>query len=291
MTGKFQLKQPTGRKIKSYINNKKKTDSMDAKTKTALIITSAILILDMVLYKLKPLGENFYIISDWAVVIFAFAAVALGYYAYRLHGIKTSYGEALLFLVLGSLFWAFGELFWALLETVLKMEPFPSIADMFWYAGYFLFGMGLYYIWKATRTSVPGHRVIAAVLTVLAALAISIFYGVFPSIIDPGLTLMEKIVTIGYVALDFMIIVWEIIIIVSLLGRELIKPWVVILIAGFVTTFADIMFAQIASLYESGSFFGVLWDVQYILMAFGFFYYRQAMSGMPKKAVKKKIAK
>ena len=261
---------------------------MNPKTRTALIITIAVLILDLLLYTLKPLGENFYILADWAVVIFAFAALVSGYYAFRLHGIKTQYGEALLFLVLGSLFWALGELSWALLETVLQMEPFPSIADMFWYAGYFLFGMGLYYIWKVIRTSVPGHRIIAAVLVALATLAISLFYGVFPHIADPGLTLIEKIVAGGYVVLDFIIIVGEIIIIVSLLGREIIKPWVVILIAGFFTAFADIMFAQIASLYESNSFFGVLWDIEYILMAFGFFYYRQAISGMLKKPVGQK---
>src|SRR3989338_8354729 len=275
-------------KTKKYLNNEIKVSCMNSKMKIALIATIIVVLLDLLIFTFKPLGENLYLITDWTVVFLALAAVIAGYYAFKLHGIKTPYGEALLFLVLGSLFWALGEFSWALLETVLQMEPFPSIADMFWYTGYFLFGMGLYYIWKVIRTSVPGHRIIAAVLVALAALAISLFYGVFPHIADPGLTLIEKIVAGVFVVLDFIIIVGEIIIIVSLLGREIIKPWVVILIAGFFTAFADIMFAQIASLYESNSFFGVLWDIEYILMAFGFFYYRQAISGMLKKPVGQK---
>lgn len=256
---------------------------MNSKMRVAFVIAVIVLFLDLLLYTFKPLGENLYLITDWTVVFFALTAVIAGYYAFNLHGIKTLYGEALLFLVLGNLLWMFGELSWAVLETILQIGPFPSVADVFWYSGYALFGMGLYYIWKATRTSVPGHRIIAAVLAVLVALVISFFYGIFPSIADPGLTLLEKAAAIGYIILDFIIIVGEIIIIVSLLGRELIKPWIIILIAVFFTTFADIMYAQIASLYIGGTFFGILWDMEYVLMALGFFYYRQTVSDMPNK--------
>lgn len=261
---------------------------MNPKTRIALIITIIVLLIDLLLYIFQPLGENLYFITDWTVVVFALAAVITGYYALRLHGTETLHGKALLFLVLGSLFWAFGELFWALLETILKVEPFPSIADVFWYIGYPLFGIGLYYIWKITRASAAKQRIFIGALAILATLIIVSFYGIFPHLADPGLTKLERAIVLGYVILDFAVIVGEIIIIVSLLGRELIKPWAIILIAGFFTVFADIMFAQIASLYESGSFFGVLWDAGYILMAFGFFYYRQTISGMLKPNGQKK---
>jgi len=251
---------------------------MNVKTKVALIITVLIIFADIWLYTTQPLGEDFYIISDWVIVIYSLAAVTVGFYAFRLHGMKSIQGKALFFMIVGGVFWLLGEFFWAYQEVNLGIEiPTPSIADLFWFIGYPLFGMGLYHVWKITRAPVTKSRKYIISMTLVIILMIAGAYGAYPTITDPEMTLLEKGITLGYIVVDFILIVGAVIIILSFWGGKLVRPWLVILLSIIVSTFADIMYAQVASLYESGSFFGILWDIDYILAAFGFFYYRQTM--------------
>jgi len=251
---------------------------MNTKTKIALIITALVLLIDISLYTFQPLGEDFYIVSDWVIVVYALAATAVGLYAFKLHGIGSIQGKALMFMVIGGFFWVLGEFFWAYQEVVLGIEvPFPSIADVFWFIGYPLFGLGLYHVWRIAKVPVTRSRKYVVALILLILLAMVGVYGAYPTITDAEMSSLEKGATLGYILVDFILVVGAVIIIFSFFGGKLVKPWIVILIALVISTFADIMYAQVASLYESGSFFGILWDIDYILMAFGYFYYRQTM--------------
>lgn len=242
-----------------------------------------VLIINLILFTTLPLGENFYLISDWTLVLYSLLAVIAGYYAYKYHGMKHPFGKALFFLTAGVFSWLIAEFLWAYLEVFLGIiAPFPSIADLFWYIGYVPYGIGLYYLWKSTKTPLSMSRMCIAVLFILVALVLGGFYGIYPGLIDEGLTTFGKSIAVGYVVLDLALVIGHIIILSSFFGTDLIKPWAILLIAGLFTTLADILYAQIASLYEATSFFGILWDLQYILLAYGFFYYRQT-AGIFKK--------
>jgi len=251
---------------------------MNRKTNIALTIMILVLIFDFSLYVLRPLGENFYVISDWILVIYAFFALVSGYYAFKFHGLKSIQGKALLFLSLGVLFWFLGEFSWAYIEVFMGIEvPFPSIADIFWYIGYPLFGLGLFYIWKITGASVKCDIKCLSALGFILLLIIISIYGSYPTIVDVEMTLFEKIVSIGYVILDLILVIGGIFILLTFSKGNLVKPWIFIILSLIICTFADISFTFAGSLYESGGLLDFLWDFDYILLAFGFFYYRQTI--------------
>jgi len=252
---------------------------MNKMTKIALGIMILTLLININLYIFRPLGENFYIISDWVLVVCAFAAMVLGFYAFKFHGFKSIQGKALFFLSLGSLFWFLGEFSWAFLEVVMGIEvPFPSIGDLFWYIGYPLFFVGLYYIWKTIGTKIKCNMKCLSILVLMLILIAVSIYGCYPTFIDVEMTLFEKTLSIGYVALDLILVVSGLFILLTFSKGNLLKPWFFIILSLIVCTFADISFTLAGSLYETGGLLDFLWNFDYILLAFGFFYYRQIIT-------------
>ncbi|MCX6814358.1 MAG: hypothetical protein NTY20_01770 [Candidatus Aenigmarchaeota archaeon] len=248
------------------------------KTHAGLAVVGILIIADIFLFIWRPLGENFFIIADLLVVVLAFASFLFGLYAYKLHGFRSLQGKALLFLSLGIFFWFLGESAWAVYEIALGIEaPIASFADLMWYAGYPLFIAGLYYEWKITRIPLTKDRKFLAVLLLMAVLILVSWYGIIPTVQNSETDLLEKSVVIGYVAGDLAIMLGCSIIIVSFLGGKFAKPWIIITMAIILTSLADIGYSYLSTAYETGNWIDLLWDIDYLLLAYGFFYYRQSV--------------
>jgi hypothetical protein len=59
----------------------------------------------------------------------------------------------------------------------------------------------------------------------------------------------------------------------------------------FIVTIADIYYMNFIEVYETGSMIDILWDLSYILLAFGFLYHRETVKEAFSAMKKKKIAK
>ena len=265
---------------------------MHSTLKIGTVVTLVAIALDVVLYALHPLGDNFFRILDWAVVLYALAAVITGISALRFVGAGSDQGKALLFLIAGGASWMLGEFSWAVLETLLNIEnPLASIADVFWYAGYVFFAIGLYKIWNLVKTPVERNRMYPISVALVVLILLGITYATLPLLGDMTLTLIQKAVILGYVPLDFILLGEIIIIFFSFVGGGLVKPWLVIFASLSAATLADILYAQINAMYQTANFFGVLWDIQYILLTFGYFYYRQTIRDISTAPIRKRGGK
>jgi hypothetical protein len=255
------------------------------KTGIGLIVLVLALIANIIVYATRPFGDNFYIVADVMVGILSLSAVVLGVYAYRLHGFKSLQGKALLFMAIGSFFWFLGEFGWMVYEVVLGMDaPIASLADAAWFLGYPFFAAGIYYAWKITRAPLTRNRKTIITLSILAVITVMLSYLVWPIVTDPEIELAEKIVSAGYVICDMALIAGLFVLIISMIGGRLAKPWIIIAAALTMTALADITYSYFISTYEAGDFIDLLWNFDYLLTAFGFFYYRQSFQDQMKKA-------
>ena len=247
---------------------------------------------DAALHTFKPLGGSFFIVADTIVLILSLLAVISGLYAYRMHGFKSIQGKALLFITLGVFFWFLGELTWGIYEVVLGIEtPVASIADVFWIIGYPFFLAGFYHVWKISSTPTDKKKLtLSAIVTIL--ILSSLTYSAIPALIDVEMSFAEKASTAGYVIGDMLVLIALTVSITHLLGSRFAKPWSIIFLATLMATIADIYYMNFLEIYETGNLIDLLWDLDYMLLAFGFFYYRETVKGLltihkHKKSIKK----
>jgi len=242
-------------------------------------ITSLSIISVIILYLLAPLGENFFVVGDSVVTLCSFFAFVAGIWAARAYGIRSAQGKALLLLSLGVFLWFMGELTWSVYEVVLGAEkPVASIADVFWLLGYAVFIVGFYYILKVGGIS---SRRKSAFLTVIAIIvATTLVYMSLPTLFDEGLSLEEKISTAGYIIGDMLLLVSLIVIIGYMWGSRFAKAWSIILFAFLLSTIADVYYTLFLATYETGNIIDILWNVDYILLAYGFYFNRMTLKSI-----------
>ncbi len=230
-------------------------------------------LIDVLLYVFQPLGQDFYLIADSTVVIFSFLAAVLGVYAYRSHQFSDIQGKALFFLTVGIFLWFLGEATWMMYDVIAGAVPVFSVGDIFWLAGYSMFLICLRYVWKLVLWPINKKWFVlcAGILLVVSYL---IWYVSLPILTDAGLSAIEKVVTVGYVLGDMLVLDVLIVIAFYLARNKLSKAWDIILLALALTTLADVTYARDFVSYKSGNLMDLLWDLSYILLAFAFLYYR-----------------
>lgn len=252
-------------------------------------LTLALISANVLLYLYKPLGENFYIIGDSLVAALALLAVLAGFYAFRPHGLKSVQGRALFFVTAGVFFWFLGELAWGIYEIALGIKPVVSAADIFWFIGYPMFILGLYYVSKISSVAL-GKKKLAVFVAAIIVVFSSIIYLTIPTLID-AIPLEEKIVTAGYAIGDSVLIIGIIFVIICLFDSRFARPWSIILLSIVASTIADIYYMYFFTAYETGNLIDILWNTNYILFTLGCIYHRETVkdivsaSGIGIKAV------
>jgi hypothetical protein len=246
----------------------------------------ALFLANLMLYLYQPLGENFYIIGDSLVTILALLTVLAGFYAFRLHGFRSTQGKALFFMAAGVFFWFLGELTWGIYEIVLAETPVASIADLFWFIGYPMFLMGLYYIFRIP-SSMPSRRRLAILVPAVVLVFSLMVYLALPTL-AASISAEEKMATAGYVIGDAFVLAGIMFAIACLWGSRFAKPWGIIFLSMAVLTIADIFYSSFFSVYETGNLIDILWNTGYMFFTFGFIYHRETVKDIVHAAKEKK---
>jgi hypothetical protein len=147
-----------------------------------------------------------------------------------------------------------GQLSLAPYQIVTGRSPFPSIADVFFVAGYpFLIGAIVSFIGAYRAVGFPvgsmRERVVVGAVVVAAAVAIGI--PILPRLLAADSPLGEKVLNLGYPALDFVLLMPLAVLLratLGLAGSHVGRVWQALL-GGFVLVcVADIVFACFSSL-------------------------------------------
>ncbi len=220
-----------------------------------LILTLAISIAIANSFIIFPDNESRPFFTNWTIN--AAAGVALGMsllvvWRQKLDGLN---GRTYAAFAAGLGLWFVAEILWTYFDLFTGIEPFPSLADAFWIAGYAPFAYHLVTTYKFFGQVVKPHVII------IVSIAVGLFVGHTATLVfDVGSATGEEsialIVSITYPVLDAVLIVPAVIVLASLRrGKLTATPWMILASSLLIVAAGDSGFAY----YEAAGMEEEIW--------------------------------
>ena len=184
----------------------------------------------------------------------------------------------LLGFVLFSVLSAIAEILFIVYESVLKVNPFPSIADGLWLTGYVaLFAFFVLYL-RPLREIIPRKIVLFAVIVSTGFLIPTVLQAYSLNANSDELAL---VVALAYPVIDSLILC-PVIIGMVILYRKRSDPFLLAMMAAILAFIAsDSMYLVIYNSYENGNPIDVGWIFGYILFSYATISYKSASKNQP----------
>ncbi|MEM3047441.1 MAG: ATPase domain-containing protein [Candidatus Bathyarchaeia archaeon] len=235
-----------------------------------VLITSTLLVLVYVFGQ----ADHVFILafSNTVAPVAAFAAFLAAYLAGRVFR-RSDLGAIFNTLALGLLFWFLGEFTWAFYTLALNVEtPYPSLADVFWLAGYVPLGAGLYMVFKASGFT---QSVAVKAMSLLAAIAVGLFAAYFlvlPAMDRSSQDLGALFLDLAYPTLDVVLFLFAFGLLATLSGTRLGWTWFPVPLGIFMNILADMAFSWLTAFgeYEGANPIDVVWVLADLLFIYGF---------------------
>jgi len=255
--------------------------------KTPWVLTTLLIVAFLSLwYFLKPVDPDSASIVESLIFVILSGASALVFLvlAYRFNFTHTKPGQTMSALVIGFLLWFLAETVW-LVYMLMSIEPSPpSIADIFWIAGYVPQAIALLMNARAIRAKFSPTMMVIWV-SISLTMAMVLLLEVIPFLVaSPGI---DTIITVVYPICDAIIIILALATALKFKAGEVAKPWAA-LIAGFVlTSVGDIWYTfaiwtgVYATAYNPVDFFLTLGYLAYVVSGLLFMrlYGKERVSG------------
>jgi len=170
------------------------------------------------------------------------------------------------------LLWFLGECTWTVYAVILGVQvPYPSIADVFYLAGYipaFLSILGFMRIFQ--RLVTPLKKIVSALVGLLI-LGVTAVFLLTPLSVSSS-PVFVKAFDLAYPLMDAVLMALVTTRLIAFTGTSLGRPWTWIFCGLLLYSFADIMFSwgTLAGWYYSGHPIELLWLYGYLAFALGF---------------------
>ncbi len=171
----------------------------------------------------------------------------------RGYGLKSTLGILFFIFFTGLFLWFIGELAWTLYVLWFSIEiPFPSIADVFYLAGYIPLFMGLFIYLNIFKIALSKRIVLCSFLAGFIVATVAGFY-IIPEAFFSSVDVITAFLSTAYPLLDTILIVVALMTLSVFIGGKLQTSWLMISI-GFI-------FIGIADLtYYHADLIGILWE-------------------------------
>ena len=228
----------------------------------------------IVLFAPDVKSRNYY--GDILGPITASIAVAYGLIIVRRQGFSGLFGRAYAALALGLALWLIAEGLWAYYTIGLQIEvPFPSLADVFWLAGYVPLGYHLLVMAKFYGRIKKRNLIMVCVATAIFAAAY-INDIVEPSLLLDNDELLPLAISVAYPLLDAVLIIPVVLVLLTPTRGKLTSiPW--IFVSWLLTASADAIFGHtvVSNLAAEITIWNLLYNAAYICMASGLYWYNR----------------
>lgn len=212
--------------------------------------------------------------SNVAPVVLAGAAVMASSLALQKYGRNAKAFSLVWVCFTGGMFlWFLGELAWALYTLVVNVEiPYPSVADVFWLAGYVPLFVALYLYVKIFAGALSRRKlliVLAAIATVSIVATVILIFPVVEAVEDPT----TQAVDLAYPLLDLALFSASLLGLAVFQKGKLGRSWLFINAAILATVIADFLFSYTTAqeLYYSGHPTDLLYLYSYLLFFVAFY--------------------
>lgn len=186
---------------------------------------------------------------------------------------KGSFSKAWLYFTAGLLLWFTGEAIWAGYTLILGVEvPYPSVADIFWLAGYIPFFIALYLYVKLFGGALT-RKTLAASMAATLVLTIIVVGLLLAPILSAEEDLPTRVVNFAYPTFDLVLFSVAHLGLIMFWKGRLGKPWLFINLAMVMNAIADILFSYAITrdAYYCGHMLEVLYHISYLLFMLAFY--------------------
>lgn len=208
-------------------------------------------------------------------------ATILGFYAAKTYEFRNVHGRSMLFMALGLGFFFIGELIFFLFQYVFNMDPFPSVADVFYLTAYplLLFGFITEIRIYKPRLSDFNTSFLSVALPIIALVgALVVYFGII-KVFDQDASFWSNWIAMSYGVADLILLIPSVFILKLALGfsgGKLFNSWMMIFYAVLFMLAGDLLFALNSDNYSTGAYpytlIDLLWTASYLLFGFSFFY-------------------
>jgi hypothetical protein len=205
-------------------------------------------------------------------------AAIVGLIASTIYGIKSANGRAMLFIATGIGCWGIGEIIFIVFANIMNIDPFPSIADIFFLLAYPLLGVGIYKGFAAAEIKLAQVRksLLTMLLSASLVLTILVVYFMLYQVYDPEAELAINFVNISYGLGDLILVILSYLAILvsnEYKGGKLGSFWKTMALGFIMILIADILFAiyseQILNDIKPYTYVDLVWTAGYLFIAFG----------------------
>jgi hypothetical protein len=221
----------------------------------------------------KPTFDYFF--SSGLPPILAFGAVVFAFWPLYRNRVRadTWLSRAWLGYSLGIFLWFLGESTWGIYVFLLGIAtPFPSIADVFWLAGYvpFLFALASQVYLFRDALSAKHWAVVSMFVVGLSALVLALL---IPPTLSEGDSLVSVALSVAYPLLDVVLLAIAVLVLLFFAKGVLWGPLRVVMVAIILSTLGDILFAwaSVTQSYFQGHPADLLFNLSYIVFGLGFY--------------------
>jgi hypothetical protein len=206
------------------------------------------------------------------------AAIIVLFRQIRVH---SQYSKTFGFLAVGVGLWFTAEIIWTYYQLGLGIEtPFPSLADVFWLAGYVPLTYHLYRIYNTVTKKIAGGDTVVVVSAMVAAALAFLLYLVF-DVSGQHQGVLELIINLAYPVLDAILLIPAIVILWSFRrGEPAYTHWVMISLFIIFVTVADIGFDYALAVDEDSAnqqewVWDMFYNAGYLSIAGALFWYNR----------------
>jgi len=178
-----------------------------------------------------------------------------------------------LFFTVGMFFWFLGELGWAVYTLLLNVEiPYPSIADVFWLAGYIPFLIALY-LYARTFESVLQKRTSYMVWVITVVVSVVVAVSLMFPIMMTGEDMLTLAIDLAYPFLDLALFLTALLSLIIFRAGTIGKSWIMMNAGILANAGGDILFsyATAQEIYYNGHPIDLLFAFAYILFTLAFY--------------------
>jgi diguanylate cyclase (GGDEF)-like protein len=213
------------------------------------------------------------IISDWLQTVVVACAAGLLWMVSRRYPnpADTSRRRFWHLLSVAMLVWFIGDIFWNINETILRVSPFPSKADIFYLSFYLVFGIAILSV--PSKGSTTGQKLrLLLDLAIVAASGALLFanLAIGPLLTNPARASLQQTLTIAYPALD-LVLFWLLMLMLfrSRPAARWDEPLLLITLGVVVLIISDsfFSFAYILQDTVAGLLNNLVWMLSHLLMA------------------------
>jgi len=248
---------------------------MTKQERAAVILLGLLFVVSLAAYLLDPNIEISLYLRNILYLVPPFIAMLMALFAARSYGVPSRHARNFVFMAGGLMLWFVGEVLFTG-YTLVGVDAFPSMADVFYLIAYPLIAYGLVSEARLAQAKAPRRDQITFYVAAAIVAAVVVYTGIINAY-DPESDLLSNLVAMSYgiVDLGLIFVVGRMLLLArALRGGALAFRWF-ILLAGFASILVgDVLFALFTAEYEANMQPFLLLDMFFIggycLLAYGF---------------------